>query len=190
MDWPIEGAPINNKIVSVKQSRIFTSPQFFQRLHALNSCYDSCMRSDRQFLGIYITSTVGLRLSAYSAQSRAALTRKDPPYPADKLHSGPAWFIDVAESAGLRMKNVNGGANTKKYIIETTGSGLAIFDYDNDRWPDIFLVNGTTLDAERGKGPPTSHLFHNNHDGTFSDVTRAAGPSFSGWGSRRLRGRL
>ena len=81
------------------------------------------------------------------------------------------------------MENVNGGVETKKYIIETTGSGVAIFDYDNDGWPDIFLVNGTTLDEtpERIKRP-TSHLFHNNHDGTFTDVTHSAGLEFSGWG--------
>ena len=81
------------------------------------------------------------------------------------------------------MENVNGGVDTKKYIIETTGSGVAILDYDNDGWPDIFLVNGTTLDEAKEKSArPTSHLFHNNHDGTFSDVTHAAGLDFTGWG--------
>jgi hypothetical protein len=81
------------------------------------------------------------------------------------------------------MENVNGGVDTKKYIIETTGSGVAILDYDNDGWPDIFLVNGSTLDPSRERDPkPTSHLFHNNRDGTFSDVSRAAGLEFTGWG--------
>jgi len=81
------------------------------------------------------------------------------------------------------MENVNGGVDSKKYIIETTGSGVAILDYDNDGWPDIFLVNGSTLNPPREKDPkPTSHLFHNNRDGTFSDVTRAAGLEFTGWG--------
>jgi enediyne biosynthesis protein E4 len=81
------------------------------------------------------------------------------------------------------MENVNGGVDTKKYIIETTGSGVAILDYDNDGWPDIFLANGTTLDEAKEKTPkPTSHLFHNNHDGTFTDVTQAAGLAFTGWG--------
>lgn len=81
------------------------------------------------------------------------------------------------------MENVNGGVASKKYIIETTGSGVAILDYDNDGWPDIFLVNGKTLEDGKLSAPlPTSHLFHNNHDGTFSDVTRAAGLEFSGWG--------
>ena len=105
------------------------------------------------------------------------------PYPASELHPPPAWFIDVGPQAGLRMRNVNGGVETKQYIIETTGSGVAIFDYDNDGWPDIFLVNGTTLDGAKVKDAnPTSHLFHNNHDGTFTDVTRAAGLDFTGWG--------
>src|SRR5215469_13117924 len=57
-----------------------------------------------------------------------------------------ANFVDIAEKAGLTMKNVFGGLDTKKYIIETTGTGVAIFDYDNDGWPDIFFVNGTTLE--------------------------------------------
>ena len=90
-------------------------------------------------------------------------------------------FIDVAEKAGLTMTNVFGGRYTKKYIIETTGTGVAIFDYDNDGWPDIFIVNGTTL--EPGPGPaPTNHLYRNNHDGTFTDVTAKAGLTSSGWG--------
>jgi hypothetical protein len=118
-----------------------------------------------------------------SAIGASTKTISTPPYPADDRRPGPAWFIDVAEEAGLRMENVNGGVETKKYIIETTGSGVAIFDYDNDGWPDIFLVNGTALDetTERIK-KPTSHLFHNNHDGTFTDVTHSAGLEFSGWG--------
>src|SRR5579864_9464174 len=82
-----------------------------------------------------------------------------------------AWFTDDAAKAGLTMQNVFGGVETKQYIIETTGTGVAIFDYDNDGWPDIFLVNGTRLDGyPAGKGP-TNHLYRNNHDGTFTDVT-------------------
>jgi hypothetical protein len=105
------------------------------------------------------------------------------PAASSDAHPVPAWFIDVAPQAGLRMENVNGGIDTKKYIIETTGSGVAIFDYDDDGWPDIFLVNGTTLDAAKEKSlKPSSHLFHNNHDGTFADVTSAAGLEFTGWG--------
>ena len=67
-------------------------------------------------------------------------------------NSSIANFIDIAEKAGLTALNVFGGIDTKKYIIETTGTGVAVFDYDNDGWPDIFLVNGTTLE-----GFPSSH---------------------------------
>ena len=80
------------------------------------------------------------------------------------------------------MKNVFGGIDTKRYIIETTGTGVAIFDYDNDGWPDIFVVNGTTLDPLPGREQPTSHLYRNNHDGTFTDVTEKAGLRHTGWG--------
>jgi enediyne biosynthesis protein E4 len=91
-------------------------------------------------------------------------------------------FVDIAERAGLTMTNVFGGLQTKKYIIETTGTGVAIFDYDNDGWPDIFFVNGTTLEGfPTGKGP-SNHLYRNNHDGTFSDVTAQAGLTATGWG--------
>ncbi len=92
-----------------------------------------------------------------------------------------AHFTDIARKAGLTDTETFGGVNTKKYIIETTGTGVAIFDYDNDGWPDIFIVNGTTLDALPGKAP-TSHLYHNNHDGTFTDVTKKAGLTHTGWG--------
>jgi enediyne biosynthesis protein E4 len=106
------------------------------------------------------------------------------PYPVNTLHPPPAWFVDVAEQAGLRMSNVNGELNTKRYIIETTGSGVAILDYDRDGWPDIYLVNGEPLESGSAqKTPaPTGHLYHNNHDGTFTDVTQRAGLTASGWG--------
>src|SRR5215472_1892511 len=93
-----------------------------------------------------------------------------------------ADFVDVAEKARLTMTTVFGGVNTKKYIIETTGTGVAIFDYDNDGWPDIFVVTGTTLEGFPSGKAPTSHLYRNNHDGTFSDVTVKAGLTATGWG--------
>jgi hypothetical protein len=93
-----------------------------------------------------------------------------------------AYFTDDAAKAGLTMKNVFGGVDTKKYIIETTGTGVAIFDYDNDGWPDIFIVNGTALDAKPGDLEATNHLYRNNHDGTFTDVTGQAGLRHTGWG--------
>jgi hypothetical protein len=93
-----------------------------------------------------------------------------------------AYFTDIAQKAGLSMMNVFGGVSSKKYIIETTGTGVAIFDYDNDGWPDIFFVNGTTLEGFPAGQGPTNHLYRNNHDGTFADVTVQAGLPATGWG--------
>jgi enediyne biosynthesis protein E4 len=103
--------------------------------------------------------------------------------PAQEPNAKPvAHFSDAAQKAGLTAPVIFGGENTKKYIIETTGTGVAIFDYDNDGWPDIFVVNGTTLEPLPDKQKLTSHLYHNNHDGTFTDVTQKAGLLQSGWG--------
>ena len=93
-----------------------------------------------------------------------------------------AYFVDQAAQAGLNAKNTFGGVDTKKYILETTGTGVAIFDYDNDGWPDIFIVNGTTLDGSSAGPVPSNHLYRNNHDGTFTDVTEQAGLVHTGWG--------
>jgi hypothetical protein len=93
-----------------------------------------------------------------------------------------ANFVDLAEKSGLTMQEIFGGIETKKYIIETTGTGVAIFDYDNDGWPDIFLVNGTRLEGKSSGDAPSNRLYRNNHDGTFSDVTAKAGLTATGWG--------
>ena len=89
---------------------------------------------------------------------------------------------DVARESGLDFLHVCGGDKSKKYIIETTGSGVAFIDYDNDGWLDIFLVNGSSLDHAVAETRPTNKLFHNNRDGTFTDVTQKAGLARSGWG--------
>ena len=90
-------------------------------------------------------------------------------------------FEDIATKAGLTARHVTGG-DDKKYILETTGSGVALFDYDNDGYPDIFFVNGTTLEGFPKGQEPISHLYHNNKNGTFTDVTRDAKLLRSGWG--------
>ena len=91
-------------------------------------------------------------------------------------------FTDVAHAAGLRVPSICGAVEHTQYLIETTGSGIAFLDYDNDGWLDIFLVNGTRLEGFPAGAEPTSHLFRNNRDGTFTDVTTKAGVAHSGWG--------
>ncbi len=91
-------------------------------------------------------------------------------------------FVDVAHDAGLTIPNVWGNPKEKRYIIEAKGSGLAFFDYDNDGWLDIYLTNGTQLGAQWAPGQaPTSHLYKNNRDGTFTDVSDKAGLARAGW---------
>jgi len=91
-------------------------------------------------------------------------------------------FEDIAGRAGLTALDVYGGDTHKEFIIETTGNGAVIFDYDNDGWPDIFLPNGSTVKGFPPDQAPTSHLYHNNHDGTFTDVTAKSGLAHAGWG--------
>jgi hypothetical protein len=95
----------------------------------------------------------------------------------------PPLFTDVTTAAGLsKARNVSGRPADKQLLLEEMGGGAAFFDYDNDGWLDIFLVNGTTIEPKPGDRPPTSYLFHNNRDGTFTDVTEKAGLTRSGWG--------
>jgi enediyne biosynthesis protein E4 len=91
-------------------------------------------------------------------------------------------FLNVARESGLNVKTVFGGEHKNKYLLETTGCGVAFYDYDNDGWLDIFLVNGSRLEGFSAGPAPTSHLFKNNRDGTFTDVTAKAGVAHSGWG--------
>jgi len=91
-------------------------------------------------------------------------------------------FVDVATQSGLNAKTIYGGEGHNKYLLETTGCGVAFYDYDQDGWLDLFLVNGWRLEGFAPGQEPTCHLFKNNRDGTFTDVTAKAGLARSGWG--------
>ncbi len=104
-----------------------------------------------------------------------------------------AWsvsFVDVADRAGLRATSIYGGVDRKRFIIETNGAGVAFLDYDNDGWVDALVLSGVRLQEGTREiekyapgAAPTTHLYRNNRDGTFSDVTGRAGVGLVGWAS-------
>ena len=146
------------------------------------------MNNKRDSRGRKIGKWHRLQVSGLLAVILACSALIDASIASEAANSRVADFVDVAEKAGLKAVNVFGGKNMSTYILESTGTGVVIFDYDNDGWPDIFLVNGTTLEAAHRENGPTGHLYHNNHDGTFSDVTARAGLLASGWGQGACAG--
>jgi len=129
-------------------------------------------RRSSLLLAVLIASAFALAVQAPKSPKRV-----EPPTKPTAVH-----FVDIARQAGLDALNVYGGDAHKEFIIETTGNGAVIFDYDNDGWPDVFLPNGSTVEASHSADAPTGHLYHNNHDGTFTYVTSAAGLARAGWG--------
>ena len=91
-------------------------------------------------------------------------------------------FSEIARTAGIDQLTVYGGARTNRYLLETTGCGVAVLDVDGDGWLDVFLVNGTTLEGFPPEKAPMCHLYRNRRDGTFEDVTARAGVGQTGWG--------
>jgi hypothetical protein len=143
--------------------------------------------SRRVFLKSLSRSALVLSLESVLAMARPRWLRAAPPQkaPAPKEEASGdlgVSFVNVARESGLNAKTIFGGEHKNKYLLETTGCGVAFYDYDNDGWLDIFLVNGTRLEGFPAGSEPTSHLFRNNRDGTFTDVTVKAGVAHSGWG--------
>jgi hypothetical protein len=91
-------------------------------------------------------------------------------------------FVDVARSSGLNAKTIYGGEHKNRFLLETTGCGVAFYDFDHDDWIDLFLVNGTRIEGFPKGQEPISRLFKNNRDGTFTDITAGSGITRSGWG--------
>src|SRR5436309_427335 len=99
------------------------------------------------------------------------------------VDDAPVVFVDITHQAGLDKFHHRSGSPEKSTILEAPGSGVALLDYDNDGWLDIYLLNGSTVAAVKGAEPaPRAMLLHNNHDGTFTDVTDKAGVSNDRWG--------
>jgi hypothetical protein len=99
------------------------------------------------------------------------------------VKNGPVIFENIAKQSGLATWHHTMGTISKKYILGAVGSGVGLLDYNHDGWLDIYLVNGSTYDAETGKtAPPQAALFRNNHDGTFTNVAVQAGVTNDRWG--------
>jgi hypothetical protein len=99
------------------------------------------------------------------------------------VKTGPIVFQNIAAAAGLTVWHHTAGTPEKRLIVEAKGPGVCLIDYDHDGWLDIYLVNGSTYDALEGKAaPPHAALFHNNHDGTFTEVAAKAGVQNDRWG--------
>jgi len=139
----------------------------------------------RRFLGSSFTALGASLLDALTTplwRWKSSLFLQQSQKPAPSASPNKIQFLDVAREAGLTTPNVWGNPNNKTYIIEAKGSGIAFFDYDHDGWLDVYLTNGSIL----GQGwanrlEPTTHLYKNNRDGTFTDVTEKSGVGRSGW---------
>jgi enediyne biosynthesis protein E4 len=125
--------------------------------------------------------STGVSTGAAHAPVKDALAR---PITAGGFVDGaPIVFRDITRESGLDRFHHRSGTPEKATILETPGSGVALVDYDNDGWLDIYLLNGSTFPALKGKERgPRAMLLHNNHDGTFSDVTDPAGVANERWG--------
>ena len=108
-----------------------------------------------------------------------------PPGPKSPIEGTPLGvsFVEVVKGSGLDVETIYGGVGKNKYLLETTGCGLAFYDYDNDGWLDVFLVNGWRLEGFAKGREPHCRLFKSNRDGTFTDVTKGSGlENRTGWG--------
>ena len=163
-----------------KNSRTQSSTRQFLRYSFLSS-------SRRELLKSLSRTAVVLSLENVLGLARPLWSQVAPPAPqtVEPLKAGTplgVTFVDVGRASGLNAKTIYGGEHKNKYLLETTGCGIAFYDYDNDGWLDIFVVNGTRLEGFPSGQEPVSHLFKNNRDGTFTDVTLKAGVAHSGWG--------
>lgn len=128
------------------------------------------------FFSLCLCLVAGLSLLSASAQQPGA---KEAPVADTPFNVS---FTNIAKAAGLTHKTIYGDEHKNKYLLETTGCGVAWFDYDNDGWQDLFFVNGTRLGGLPKGEEPTARLYRNNRNGTFTDVTEKSGVGRTGWG--------
>jgi enediyne biosynthesis protein E4 len=132
-----------------------------------------------------ITTMAGtvIATTAGNAFGQGISSRNVKPQPRGKPSGRPflARFTDVSKQAGLTQPVIYGGIESKSYIVEVVGCGVAFIDYDNDGWVDLLVLSGTRL--ENAPSGASNRLYRNNRDGTFTDVTAKAGLLRTGWAS-------
>jgi hypothetical protein len=133
------------------------------------------LTQDRRKICCALWAVTTLCMSYAPRPSRGAVA------PSPARASGTIEFRDVTEQAGIHFKH-NSGAFGKKYLPETMGSGVCVLDYDNDGWQDILFVNSMDWPGHKGATKTYPALYHNNKDGTFTDVTREAGLALESYG--------
>jgi enediyne biosynthesis protein E4 len=119
-----------------------------------------------------------------TAPNKKSVTARKPgakPSAASLPLGSPALYVDATREAGIDFR-LNCGSKEKLYIVETQCGGAAAFDYDNDGWMDILLVDGSSVEDYRADKCHPPRLYHNNQDGTFTDVSAKSGLNFCGWG--------
>ena len=139
----------------------------------------------RTTLVLSFEDILALATSAQTSRPTYTAPAKAAPQPLPSPVAGTPLgfsFVDVAGRSGLHTKTIYGAEHKNRYLLETTGCGVAFYDFDHDDWLDIFLVNGTRLEGFPAGEEPISRLFKNNRDGTFTDITAKSGIMRSGWG--------
>ena len=116
-----------------------------------------------------------LMLLAIGVASTSFAQTSKPPAPSAEL----PHFVDVTRAAGIHFTHLS--APEKKYIVESMSGGVALIDYDRDGWPDIYFTNAPSVSMQLAGQRAKGALYHNNHDGTFTDVTDKAGVGFPCW---------
>jgi hypothetical protein len=135
----------------------------------------------RSFLRAAGVAGLFLPGAALHGQGMASRGVRPAPRPRFSGRPWPVTFTDIAPAAGLTAPALYGDEYVKRYIVEANGPGIAFLDYDDDGWLDIFVPSGTRLEGFPAGHPPTNRLYHNNRDGTFTDVTAKAGLERTGW---------
>jgi hypothetical protein len=110
---------------------------------------------------------------------QSAAQRKPAPRPEAKPDSTYPQLVDITASTGITFEHLS--SPEQKYIVESMSGGVTLIDYDRDGWPDIYFTNAQSVDMARAGQKARSALYHNNHDGTFTDVTDKAGVGYPCW---------